>query len=1170
MKTRFIFTVILALSSVLCALSQIPQGFNYQAIARDATGNPIKNIAMPVRITIQSDPTGTTIFWQELHSSVTTNDFGMITLVVGQGTREAGTAATFADIDWSVTPKYIKTEIDYNGWKEMGVSQLWAVPYSMAAEELTGSVKKLTVVGETTNMEEPLFEVKNKNGQTVFAVYNEGVRAYIGDGEAKGKKGGFAIGSFDTSKGEVELFIVTADSIRAYIDNSGSKIKKGGFAIGGFDSSKGYTDEYLRITPDSTTIATSNQSRKVTVNNPDLDVPLLNINGSIKMGTDPSETPGSINFDGTKFFTYEGNTKGGKGDEQKQFVVTGAPMVSTASVSDISRSSAVVSGIVLDDGGSEVVARGVCWSTTSLPTLLNSSVTAGSGTGSFSAKITGLNGSTTYYARAYATNSQFTNYGDEIMFTTLPPVLPAVVTSPVTSVTTTSATSGGKITDDGAAPITARGVCWNTTGNPTVDDNFTSDGTGSGEFISNLQSLTANQTYFVRAYATNSVGTAYGDEYSFTTSDLPVLSTSPVTAVTDSSAVTGGNIYASGELAILQRGVCWNTTGNPTIEDAHTENGPGTGLFTSVITGLKRGTTYFVRAYATNSSGTAYGNEYFFTTLNVPTVSTGAVSMVTGSSATCGGNVLYNGGAVVTARGLCWNTTGNPTIADSYITVGSGTGTFSEQITGLTIGTTYYVRAFATNKIGTAYGEEKMFTTQNYATVITSEVTDITYTTAMGGGNITSDGGALITQRGVCWSTNPNPTLADNHTEDGTGTGVFTSKITGLTANKTYYVRAYAINSIGTVYGNEVSFSTPTIVPPEPGLAVIATIKIVTGTDGYHTGGYISSDGGSPVTQRGVCWSTSPNPTISDEHTVDGNGTGLFNSLITSLSGCGVTYYVRAYATNSLGTSYGNEYTVLSGLLPLVESTAAITDITKTSAVSGGTITSDGGCEITERGICWSRRPNPTINDFKAASGSGTGTFTATMTGLYPNDTYYVRAYATNSRGTTYGPELSFTTQAGTLGLKIGQFYAGGYIYYLDETGDHGLVCSPEDNGIAPWGCVGIEIPGLLEDIGTGAINTAIIIANCSEEGIAARVCDNLELNGYTDWFLPSIEELLLMYYNLNLSGIGNFSNEYDVYWSSSSTDSYFCFALILRFSSGSVEPLTRFTPTNIRASRAF
>jgi len=263
MKTKIFLSIILVLSPALCALSQIPQGFNYQAIARDASGNPITNTAMQVRITIQSEQTGGTIFWQELHSSVTTNDFGMLTLVVGQGTKEGGTAATFADIDWSVTPKYIKTEIDYGGWKEMGVSQLWAVPYSMAAEELTGSVKKLTVAGETTSMEEPLFEVKNKNGQTVFAVYNEGVRAYVGDGDAKGVKGGFAIGSFDTSKGERDLFVVSTDSIRAYIyDDPLNKGVKGGFAIGGFDNSKKLTNDYLLVSPDSVRIYIDKETTK--------------------------------------------------------------------------------------------------------------------------------------------------------------------------------------------------------------------------------------------------------------------------------------------------------------------------------------------------------------------------------------------------------------------------------------------------------------------------------------------------------------------------------------------------------------------------------------------------------------------------------------------------------------------------------------------------------------------------------------------------------------------------------------------------------------------------------------------------------------------------------------------------------------------------------------------
>jgi len=140
MKTRFIFSVILALCPALCALSQTPQGFNYQAIARDASGDAIVNQSLPVRLTIQSDSLSG-IIWQEVHAPVTTNSFGLFNVIVGKGTRQASsTVPKFSDIDWKVTPRYIMTEVYYDGeWKLMGSSRLWSVPYSMTAAELTGS-----------------------------------------------------------------------------------------------------------------------------------------------------------------------------------------------------------------------------------------------------------------------------------------------------------------------------------------------------------------------------------------------------------------------------------------------------------------------------------------------------------------------------------------------------------------------------------------------------------------------------------------------------------------------------------------------------------------------------------------------------------------------------------------------------------------------------------------------------------------------------------------------------------------------------------------------------------------------------------------------------------------------------------------------------------------------
>ncbi|HNY14942.1 MAG TPA: hypothetical protein PKI12_05340 [Bacteroidales bacterium] len=247
----------LALCTEPSALSQIPQGFNYQAIARDGSGNPIANTALPVRITIQADSLGTTILWQEVHASITSNSYGLINLVIGRGARQASsTVALFSDIDWTVTPKFIKTEIFYDtDYLTMGVSRLWSVPYATVAGNLAGSVKKLSVEGETSLYDEALFEVKNKNGQTIFAVYNEGVRIYVDDG-AKGPKGGFAVGGFDMTKAtKREYFVVSDDSVRIYLDsNPLTKGKKSGFAVGGYDISKGIIQNYLDISDDSVRI----------------------------------------------------------------------------------------------------------------------------------------------------------------------------------------------------------------------------------------------------------------------------------------------------------------------------------------------------------------------------------------------------------------------------------------------------------------------------------------------------------------------------------------------------------------------------------------------------------------------------------------------------------------------------------------------------------------------------------------------------------------------------------------------------------------------------------------------------------------------------------------------------------------------------------------------------
>ena len=342
---------------------------------------------------------------------------------------------------------------------------------------------------------------------------------------------------------------------------------------------------------------------------------------------------------------------------------------------------------------------------------------------------------------------------------------------------------------------------------------------GESAFHVNINNLSTETKYYYCFECYSSHSSTRSEVHSFVTlkAEKPVVETGAVENITLNFASCGGNVVSDCGADVTERGVCWSTSQNPTINDNKTSDGAGMGTYNSNITGLNKNTTYYVRAYATNSAGTGYGNEISFTTLKdivKPTVKTNEVSSVVQDAAICGGVVIDDGGAEVTARGVCWSTSQNPTINGSHTDDGTGEGDFTSTITGLTAGTTYYVRAYATNVMGTAYGEQRSFATTSeevlLPTVITEEVTDITTDSATSGGNVTSDGGATVTAHGVCWSTSQNPTIDDNDgmTTDGNGTGSFTSNIPNLAPNTRYYVRAYATNSAGTGYGDEISFTT--------------------------------------------------------------------------------------------------------------------------------------------------------------------------------------------------------------------------------------------------------------------------------------------------------------------------------------------------------------------------
>ena len=269
----------------------------------------------------------------------------------------------------------------------------------------------------------------------------------------------------------------------------------------------------------------------------------------------------------------------------------------------------------------------------------------------------------------------------------------------------------------------------------------------------------------------------------------------------------------------------WTAFGTPQAAPSGGTTNIDFGVLSTV---LNTAHTYVVRMYvyaagaSTSQSRSVFIKNVVITGTTpppgtVPTVLTTAAAATGLYTGTGSGNITSASLTPISASGICWSTAANPTAALSTKTINgpTGTGTYTHPITGLTAGTTYHVRAYATNAVGTGYGTDLTFITNApiAPTVTTNTITGISPIFATGGGNVTDSGGVLVTARGVCWNTTGTPTTANSKTIDGVGAGTFVSSLTGLTPSTTYYVRAYATNSINTSYGNQVTFTTSAPTP---------------------------------------------------------------------------------------------------------------------------------------------------------------------------------------------------------------------------------------------------------------------------------------------------------------------------------------------------------------------
>ena len=710
-----------------------------------------------------------------------------------------------------------------------------------------------------------------------------------------------------------------------------------------------------------------------------------------------------------------------------------------------------------------------------------------------------------------------------------------------TDVKGTTAVFNAELLCEGNPKYTERGFVYSTTQQPTVDNTIAKLTVPVDEklqFSAQAVDLAANTTYYVRAYAVSVLGTFYStNQVSF------VVQTSAPTVVTDSikdlniengTAIFNGKVTYVGDPAYTERGFVYGTVPNPTIDDTKkVVSGTGEGAFSANITGLEEGNTYYVRAYAQNVKGVAYGKDVVVNCVaTMPEVSTNEVTNISikNGTATFVGDVKSYGDLTCEERGFVYALTNNPTIDDTKLTVsGAELGVFRKNVSGLEEGKTYYVRAYVTNKKGTVYGNEVSCDfTATMPEVKTLEVTNKNIADGIAAfkGNVVSEGDLGYTERGFVYATVHNPTLSDSKViAEGNGTGDFTATATELIEGKTYYVRAYVTNKKGTVYGNEVEMDFNAIMPIVSTQEVTGKI-IAQGIATLH--GTIESKGDPAYTQRGFVYGVAQNPTIDDASVVNvsGTNTGDYTYNLTGLE-MGRVYYVRAFATSSKGTAYGSEVTLdFNAVMPEV-TTVSVKIKSSTSAYFIGKITNAGDPEYTERGFIYGTVQTPMIDDeaviqvVVAKNTSSQFEKEVTIIGL-TQGTFYVRAYAKSSAGVSYGTILKLEHPDYAAYTALPTFTHNSYIYRVhDHLGSFG------------W-----------------------------QE--AMNVCNNLTYGGYSDWILPSIDVLSTMYIHRN--EIGGFYSRY--YWSSNTADYDTDYALCYDFERGNTGSASKNITYGVRCIR--
>ncbi len=724
------------------------------------------------------------------------------------------------------------------------------------------------------------------------------------------------------------------------------------------------------------------------------------------------------------------------------------PSLSIAEATEVTESGATLTATILDNGGYEPTVRGFAYAmyveNAGDPTLDdNTKLVIGD---KFEITLSDLAANTTYIVRPYATNDAGTGYGESVKFTTSQQKIPMVIANgsgslankPV-EVVAYEAVCMGAVTEDHGFTVTEYGFCYSTESRqPTIESSqHIKAQDGAKGFSATLKGLTASTKYYMRAYAKSEKGVGYSATVEFTTDKEQVVSLTQATVTdrTSSSVTITAQMAYESFSTIKEKGICYGQTANPSVDGTKISDSSTEHKVTATITGLKEGDTYHARAYAITRDGTFYSGDIAFTTETTyaPSVSKPSVYDKTETGAKVRASIRTNGGLEVTAKGICYSSTNaKPTLEDLVAISTEADNSILVSLSDLQGGVTYYVRSYATNAKGTGYSEEvEQFTTTKHTepTLNGLNVMNIKDDNAEASASIANIGGEgeTIEERGFVVSTSGDPTIdgynttkfVSSSTEDA-----FSTKLTGLRYNTLYYIRAYAVNKVGTGYSKTLSFETGSSER-----ATLGELKCTkTEAHSLSFSFEVTSTGGAELTSQGFMWRKSGE---SEYTNVSGKLTG--NTVTGTITGLteNTGYYVYGYVENKNGETSTGYNTFNTAKLPPGEGdnptpgdddgtkkpTVGYTNVSEiyaTTAWLSANIESDGKLTITEKGFLWMVDDGTELtieNGTKIIVTSGSTSMRHKLTGLTGKTRYRVRAYAINAKGISYGGYSTFTTE---------------------------------------------------------------------------------------------------------------------------------------------------------------